>query len=896
MSGRIPRRVTIRLFGGADLTRDDAPITGPMIQRHRIALVAILASAVPRAVSRERLIGLLWPDRAPRLSRNLLNQAVHALRRELGDEAVASVGDDLRLEPGPHRIDVIAFDRARAAGELDAAADLYQGAFLDGFVLPGSDVFEKWQDSERTRYRADCLAVLEMLADEATEAGAGEEAVAYCGRLALLDPYSGRASARLMKAHLALGDPSAAMREAHRYTLLVRQELGIEPAPEVAALIAECRTTPPAAPAENGAEPTPVGASARVAAGDAGQDHDEGRESEAVRIEVLPEPRQRGAGARRGLIAASLTAVAAAAVLAGTLELAKVSSEPAAPSAFADGGTVPRPLDGGRILVLPLENETGIESARIDAIGAYAAARILEGVLRTGAAPRIVSFETALSLPAAERGLPQRGDRIRSAAMLTGAAWVVTGSMYSVGDSLEVMLEIRDVSRSEGAMLAPLRVALEDPSPGIDRLVTGTLAELSTLRNIRLRPPPGRTPPPASLPAFIAYLSGVDAFTRGAVNTAIGHYEEALDREPGYHPGRIGLAFAYMNAGRRAAADSMFDALDAVRTELTSYERAVVDLGQAIRSGDREARYNAARAVARIAPNTKAHVQWGHEALLSNRPRKALAIFAEIDPLHIEVAGYHPLWQSRAEALHVLGEHEKELQVWEEAKTYLADQPARLLLLEGYARVALGQVEQVWRIVRERRALSDSAEPDPGMLMVDLAVELRAHERPAASAAMFDSAIAWYRGRDSWQGGDHQFAWTLAASTLGRSGGPADDRLDEAEKIFREIGEGEYVGLLAAVRGNEAEARRVLADLEDAGSEPLALAAAAQILGALGAPDEGALRLRASLDAGLHAGIALHHDPFLEPLHGSPAFRAMLQGDDRGGTLPKTSKTPVKES
>ena len=52
---------TIRLLGAAGLEQDTRPLEGPPAQRHRIALLAVLACAWPRAVPRERVMALLWP-------------------------------------------------------------------------------------------------------------------------------------------------------------------------------------------------------------------------------------------------------------------------------------------------------------------------------------------------------------------------------------------------------------------------------------------------------------------------------------------------------------------------------------------------------------------------------------------------------------------------------------------------------------------------------------------------------------------------------------------------------------------------------------------------------------------------------------------------------------------
>jgi DNA-binding SARP family transcriptional activator len=127
----------LRLFGGGSLEAADEVRTGPAVQRHRIALLAVLAMHRSRAVPREKLNALLWPERGTEHVRRLLNQSVYVLRRVLGDGAILSVGDALRLQPNVVRCDVIEFEEAVAAGQLESAAEIYNGPFLDGFFLDG---------------------------------------------------------------------------------------------------------------------------------------------------------------------------------------------------------------------------------------------------------------------------------------------------------------------------------------------------------------------------------------------------------------------------------------------------------------------------------------------------------------------------------------------------------------------------------------------------------------------------------------------------------------------------------------------------------------------------------------------------------------------------------------
>src|SRR5262245_9412162 len=73
------------------------PLSGPTVQRRRLALLAVLAHAAGAPVTRDRLIGLLWPDGSDARSRAALAAALYALRRALGNQAITAYGDAVRL-------------------------------------------------------------------------------------------------------------------------------------------------------------------------------------------------------------------------------------------------------------------------------------------------------------------------------------------------------------------------------------------------------------------------------------------------------------------------------------------------------------------------------------------------------------------------------------------------------------------------------------------------------------------------------------------------------------------------------------------------------------------------------------------------------------------------------
>src|SRR5688500_3568832 len=87
----------LKLFGGISLRGASGPVAGAASQRRRLALLALLAAAPGRTLSRDKVIGLLWPESNTVKARHLLADAIYELRAGLGKHAIEAIGDDLIL-------------------------------------------------------------------------------------------------------------------------------------------------------------------------------------------------------------------------------------------------------------------------------------------------------------------------------------------------------------------------------------------------------------------------------------------------------------------------------------------------------------------------------------------------------------------------------------------------------------------------------------------------------------------------------------------------------------------------------------------------------------------------------------------------------------------------------
>ncbi|HET7552290.1 MAG TPA: tetratricopeptide repeat protein [Gemmatimonadaceae bacterium] len=238
----------LHTFGGLSLTLDGQPCERSLIQRRQLALLAALAAAGPSGLSRDKLVGLMWPDRANDRARNLLDQALYAARRVCGQTVFVTTQTALALNPSVVESDVGEFNDAIARGDPAAAAAIYSGPFLDGLLLADAADFERWASIERARFAREYQDCLESLAGTAEARDQWHEARRWWRRAVDADPLSGRAARGLIESLARSGDRAGALEFARVHAALVRQELGAEVDLPIATLVSALRAgeLPPA--------------------------------------------------------------------------------------------------------------------------------------------------------------------------------------------------------------------------------------------------------------------------------------------------------------------------------------------------------------------------------------------------------------------------------------------------------------------------------------------------------------------------------------------------------------------------------------------------------------------------------------------------------------------------
>ena len=231
----------LKTFGGLSVEIDGIPGTGAAQQRKTLALLALLAAAGQRGLSRDKLIASLWPDTDTSHGRGLLKQACYALRRDLHERELFLGSIQLRLNPAVISSDVGGFAGALEENDPVRAVSFYAAPFLDGFYLNGGGEFEDWAETERAQLAGQCRSALEVLSAQASRRHEHRAAAEWWRRLLALDPLSSHAALGLMTALDKAGERAEALRCGQAYGELVRSELGAEPSPELAEWIEQHR-------------------------------------------------------------------------------------------------------------------------------------------------------------------------------------------------------------------------------------------------------------------------------------------------------------------------------------------------------------------------------------------------------------------------------------------------------------------------------------------------------------------------------------------------------------------------------------------------------------------------------------------------------------------------------
>jgi len=725
-------RYRLRVLGGLSLEQGDRPVEEFVTQRRALALLAVLACAGSRGLSRDRLMLLLWPESDTERARGSLKQLLHAMRKQLGDSPAVTGTVELRLNADAVESDVAEFRAALASGDDSAAVSAYGGPLLDGVHIDGADELERWAAAERGELERTYAEALERLALQAEDDGRHDQSIAYWRRLLQLDPLNGRVVAGVMRALDAAGDRAGALQQARAHEGLLQRELGAPPDPDVVRLADALQSGAYVRPA-----PLPQPRVPRVSVGS-----------------TAPEPGDDAHAARRpssrGVLWAALISVVAFAAAGGLAWRQR--------SAAANAALLPN-----RVAVALFVNRTGMPA--LDHLGTMTSDWVTQGLARTS----LVDVFDIGGLYV--QGRTPRGEPVdpRALARANGAGMAVAGNYYrGAHDTLMFSAQVIDVASGKVLRtIEPISGTVSEPLGAVDEVRQRVTVALRTVLEPRgaLWATPAMVPP--RLDAYTEYAAAQELYWNGDWVNALPRFRRAAELDTNFHTALVSLAVAGVGTARCDLADSVHTVLLARGDRVPAFDLLGAKLQLARCASDHEEHNRLHRQRAAMLPGSKFTqmvMSTGFRQL--NRPAEALAVLDNIDPARdlgwLPERGRAFYWREIAANRHALGEYDAELATADRMRAARASPlgigyfRARAFAGLGRAREALAAAAAISTAANEPALVSGIVGPlnaahlaSPGWVFYQTALELDAHGDSISARDAAARALAWFDARAS---------------------------------------------------------------------------------------------------------------------------------------------------
>ena len=540
-------------------------------QPKRIALLAYLALASSDApVRRDTLLALFWPELGEDEGRPALRQALHYLRRAVGEDVFVSAGDELSLRRGGLRCDAVEFEQLIAAGRSADALALYRGDFFDGFHVDDvASELEEWVARTRARLKRRASTAAWAAADSAAASGQSQHAVELARRACDLEPDQEAGWRRLMTLQHQVGDRVGALRTYEELAARLERELDARPTSETTALAERIRR----ADASGGSAVAPA------------------INLSAAEHEAPAQESPTNNGAPRGNAWRPVAIAASIAIVGALGAYIRLSDADDAPSLIAEGALGTR----DRVVVADFANLAGdtllaagiTEAFRVD-LGQSPLVRVLSARQVAGALERMQRAPDAALSDSLARELAVR----------EGAKAIVTGSVANVGGTFTVNVTLASAEGDD--VLASFREAAPDSSQllaAVDRASERLRRRIGeSLRSVRALPALAQSTT-RSLAALRKYTEGQRLFLGGRRSDAIRLYQEATAIDTAFASAHLAIGMAYASIAEMGRSTAAQRRAIAHKDRLPFLERSFAVASYAATVGDLETATDAYRRV-----------------------------------------------------------------------------------------------------------------------------------------------------------------------------------------------------------------------------------------------------------------------------------------------------------
>lgn len=218
--------VRVQLLRGFHFSFDDERLQLPVSAQRVVAFLALQG----RSLQRSYVAGTLWSDTSETRAAASLRSALWRLGA-FGVEIIDAGSRHLRLAEG---VEVDVLELVATARDLEQRASGDISGLISSFsqeILP--DWYEEWLLEWREHWRQIRLHALDTLSRILLQRGRLDQAIEAALASVHAEPLRESAHRQLIQAHLAEGNQDEAVRQYQWYRRLLRDELGLDPSPQM---------------------------------------------------------------------------------------------------------------------------------------------------------------------------------------------------------------------------------------------------------------------------------------------------------------------------------------------------------------------------------------------------------------------------------------------------------------------------------------------------------------------------------------------------------------------------------------------------------------------------------------------------------------------------------------
>ena len=231
-------QLDIKLFGETNVKLANEKIDFPYKKVEALFYYLI----VEKKISRDKVASLLWGNMTDSKAKKNLRNALYQLKKSITDDIFKKSGSStlhLNRDKYDFKIDLEQFMNSDF---LKKSLKVYNGDFLEGFLLKRSPSFNDWIIENRNYYQQLYIDKLKKIIEDKERKENNENAIDYLQDLIKVDEFNEMAYRKLMKLYHENGQSAKALQVYKKLDEILEEELGINPDQKTLSLLQEIRS------------------------------------------------------------------------------------------------------------------------------------------------------------------------------------------------------------------------------------------------------------------------------------------------------------------------------------------------------------------------------------------------------------------------------------------------------------------------------------------------------------------------------------------------------------------------------------------------------------------------------------------------------------------------------